>query len=127
MNEAEQAAGLPQTPKYRYAERVGNQLFVAGQVPQDGAGQLIGAEDPYAQSTQCLRNLQTLVAVHDFAVSDIRRLVIYVVGEQSALTAAWSAVKDWFTDEVPPATLLGVARLGYVGQLVEIDATIIKA
>ncbi len=59
MNEVELQAGLPVTPQYRYAQRVGKQLFVAGQVP--------------------------------------------------------------------PATLLGIANLGYVGQLVEIDATVIKS
>jgi enamine deaminase RidA (YjgF/YER057c/UK114 family) len=127
MNEAERAAGLAETPKYKYAERVGNQLFVAGQVPHDADGRLIGSEDPYAQATQCLSNLQKLLAVHGFARSDIRRLVIYVVGEQPALAAAWSAVRDCFSDQVPPATLLGVARLGYVGQVVEIDATVISA
>jgi enamine deaminase RidA (YjgF/YER057c/UK114 family) len=127
MNEAERAAGLAETAKYKYADRVGNQLFIAGQVPHDADGQLINAENPYAQSTQCLNNLHKLLAVHDFATSDIRQLVVYVVGEHPNLSAAWSAVKDWFGDQVPPATLLGVARLGYVGQLVEIDATIIKA
>jgi hypothetical protein len=31
VNEAEIAAGLPATPQYQYAQRVGDQLFVAGQ------------------------------------------------------------------------------------------------
>ena len=39
MNEAELEAGLAETPRYRYAERVGKQLFVAGQVPHDSEGQ----------------------------------------------------------------------------------------
>jgi enamine deaminase RidA (YjgF/YER057c/UK114 family) len=127
MNEAEYAAGLPATPKYRYADQVGNQLFVAGQVPQDGEGQIVGVDDPAAQATQCLDNLQKILSVHGFAASDIHRLVVYVVGEQANLGVAWSAVRAWFSDDVPPATLLGVARLGYGGQLVEIDATVIKA
>ena len=42
------------------------------------------------------------------------------------LTQAWAAVSEWFDEEVPPATLLGVSRLGYDGQLVEVDATILK-
>ncbi len=28
--------------------------------------------------------------------------------------------------ETPPATLLGVLRLGYAGQIVEVDATVLK-
>ncbi len=127
MNEAELSAGLSATPQYRYADRLGNRLFVAGQVPLDSRGQLVGPEDPSTQALQCLRNLERLLAVHEFQVTDIRQLVVYVVGDQASLAAAWSAVAVWFGGQVPPATLLGVAGLGYVGQLVEIDTTIVKA
>lgn len=126
MNEAERSAGLPATPGYRYAERVGDQLFVAGQVPHDTSGQIVGLEDPQAQARQCLKNLKTLLSVHDFPTSSIRRLVVYVVGSHADLAAVWSVVEDWFGDGVPPATLLGVAMLGHQGQLVEVDATVIK-
>ncbi|MDO9358450.1 MAG: RidA family protein [Polaromonas sp.] len=127
MNEAELNAGLSTTRQYRYADRLGDRLFVAGQVPLDAHGQLVGYEDPSTQALQCLRNLEQLLAVHAFQARDIRQLVVYVVGDQTSLAAAWSAVADWFGGQVPPATLLGVAGLGYVGQLVEIDFTIIKA
>ena len=127
MNEAELAAGLPVTPQYQYAQRVGNQLFVAGQVPHDAHGRLVGPDDPYAQALQCLRNLSAVMAVYGFSTSDVRQLVVYVVGEQANLSAAWKAVTESFNGQVPPATLLGVARLGYVGQLVELAATVLKA
>lgn len=127
MNEAEINAGLPATPQYRYADRLGDNLFVAGQVPLDSHGYLVGPQDPGAQALQCLRNLERLLAVHEFQITDIRQLVVYVVGDQASLSVAWSAVAGWFSGQVPPATLLGVARLGYVGQLVEIDTKIIKA
>lgn len=125
VSEAELDAGLAPTPGYRYAERVGSQLFVAGQVPLDGRGQLVAVGDPAGQATACLDNLRTLLEVHDFAVADIRRLVVYVVGEHQHLRDAWRAVTGWFDTDVPPATLLGVNLLGYVDQLVEVDATIV--
>lgn len=127
MNEAERAAGLPSTPQYQYAQRLGNQLFVAGQVPHDTHGQLVGLDDPYAQSLQCLSNLNIVLAVHGFSTSDVRQLVVYVVGGQANLSAAWKAVVDSFDGQVSPATLLGVASLGHAGQLVEIHATVLKA
>ncbi len=127
MNEAELAAGLPNTAQYRYAQRVGHQLFVAGQVPHDATGRLVGTEDPYVQASRCLANLGTVIAVHGFSITDVRQLVIYVAGEQAHLSTAWKAVAEFFGGQVPPATLLGVARLGYTGQLVEVDATVIKA
>lgn len=125
MNELEIAAGLCPTPGYRYAERVNNQLLVAGQVPYDRHGNLVGEDEPAAQARQCLDNLRLLLEAHAFIVADIRQLKIYVVGDNTAISAAWDAVTAWFDDDVPPATLLGVARLGYHRQVVEIDATII--
>lgn len=124
VNEGEIAAGLAPTPGYRYAERSGSQLFVAGQVPLDGGGVLVGAGAPAEQAVRCLDNLRTLVELHGFTIGDVRQLRIYVVGPHQHLLEAWGAVAGWFSGEVPPATLLGVHMLGYTDQLVEIDATI---
>lgn len=124
MNELETEAGLPATVNYRYAELVGDELFVAGQVPHDGQRQIVGNGDPAAQATQCLDNLASLVGLHGFQLSDIRHLTVYVVGEQQNLADSWRAVTAWFDQDVPPATLLGVHLLGHETQLVEIDARI---
>jgi len=126
MNEIETEAGLAKTSNYYYAKQIGNQLYVAGQVPHDASAQLVGKDDPFAQATQCLQNLQTLLGAYDFNQADIQQLTVYVVGDQANLVAAWSAIETWFEDRVPPATLLGVWRLGYPEQLVEIDVTIIR-
>lgn len=124
MNELETQAGLPTTVNYRYADAIGDELFVAGQVPHDSERQLVGPQDPAAQATQCLDNLGTLIALHHFELADIRHLTIYVVGQQQNLTAAWAAVTSWFDSNVPPATLLGVNLLGHLQQLVEVDARV---
>jgi len=126
VNEAEVRAGLAPTPNYRYADIDGHQLFVAGQVPKDSSGNLVGIDDPTRQARVCLDNLRTLLSVHRFVVDDIRQLTIYVVGEQQNLGDAWEGVVSWFSDDVPPATLLGVNLLGYAQQLVEIDAVVIR-
>jgi enamine deaminase RidA (YjgF/YER057c/UK114 family) len=126
MNGPEIAAGLSPTPGYRYTDLVGDQLFIAGQVPHDTHQDLVGRNQPDQQALQCLQNLQTVIEVHSFELSDIRQLQIYVVGTSEDLSTAWSAVASWFDNDVPPATLLGVTRLGYPDQLVEIDATVIR-
>jgi enamine deaminase RidA (YjgF/YER057c/UK114 family) len=125
LNEGEIEAGLPKTANYRYADRVGAQLFVSGQVPHDRSANLVGIDNPAEQASQCLRNLRTLITHHGFKESDIRKLTIYVIGEEQNLLQAWEAVESWFDRNAPPSTLLGVARLGYPHQIVEIDATIV--
>ena len=122
MNDAERDAGLAATPGYRYADVLGDELFVAGQVPHDSDQHLVGVGDAAAQAAQCLDNLFTLIQVHGFERAHIRRLVVYVVGDDTS--RAWDAVTARFEARVPPATLLGVAKLGWPNQLVEIDATV---
>jgi len=63
---------------------------------------------------------------YDFNLHDIQHLTIYVTGSRQELAQAWRSVREQFADAVPPATLIGVALLGYEDQLVEIDATVIK-
>lgn len=126
MNEIETAAGLPQSPGYRYADLVGGRLFVAGQVPLDASGEVVaGGADVHA--AQCIANLLTLVESRGFTREDIHQLTIYVVGEHANLIDAWTTVVREFGGEVPPATLLGVQCLGYREQLVEIDAQVERA
>jgi enamine deaminase RidA (YjgF/YER057c/UK114 family) len=127
MNERELAAGLAPTSSYRYADVVGNRLFVAGQVPMDGDRNLVGADDVGTQAQQCLDNLLTLVALHGFASEHIHQLTIYVVGPHQNLIETWRQVTTHFDGNVPPATLLGVTALGHHGQLVEIDAHVERA
>lgn len=76
-NQMELEAGMAPTPGYRYAQVVGDQLFVAGQVPLDGSGEIIGG-DSGSQAIACLDNLQTLVQLHGFERYDLRHLTVYV-------------------------------------------------
>ena len=99
---------------------------MAGQVPLDADGALVGLDDAAAQATLCLDNLRRVIEVNGFAATDIRHVTVYVVGEHQNLLDAWDAVTAWFSMDVPPATLLGVNLLGYDQQLVEVDATIVR-
>ena len=96
MNEAEISAGLAPTSNYRYADHIGDRLFVAGQVPRDAGGNLIGADDPAMQARQCLQNLFTLIVHHGFSRNDIHQLTVYVVGPHQNLLDAWHEVVAGF-------------------------------
>ncbi|MBI5089180.1 MAG: RidA family protein [Actinobacteria bacterium] len=124
MNDDERAAGLAATPGYRYADVVGDRLYLAGQVPLDATGAVVGIGDVAAQTTQCLANLMAVVEANGFDRTDVHQLTISVVGPHENLIAAWQAVTGWFESSVPPATLVGVTVLGYGGQLVELDAQV---
>jgi enamine deaminase RidA (YjgF/YER057c/UK114 family) len=101
-------------------------VFIAGQVPLNQNGELVGAGDLREQARQCLRNLEVCLAEAGARPEDVVRTTVYVVAtEGSALSGVWRELRDSDLGAVvrTPATLLGVSQLGYDGQLVEIEAT----
>src|SRR5689334_19447615 len=122
------APGLFPPPTYSHATVVeaGTKLaFLAGAVPLDEEGEVVGPGDPVRQAEQVIRNLREQLAA---VGSDLARVVstdVYVVsGEPSVLSAVWEVVEASGLSAGPhSSTLIGVACLGYTGQLVEITAT----
>jgi len=120
--------GLAGPPGYTHLATVTDArlVFIAGQVPLDQHGELIGAGDAIAQTHRCLQNLAVCLAEAGAGPEDVVRTTIYVVSEErSTLGEVWRALLDSELSAVvrTPATLLGVAHLGYEGQLVEIECT----
>lgn len=124
--------GLAEPPGYTHLAAVtdGRLVFIAGQVPLDEQGELVGRGDAVAQAQQCLRNLAACLEAAGVHPADVVRTTVYVVGRESAeLGRVWRALMDSALSAVvkTPATLLGVALLGYEGQLVEIECTAVCA
>jgi enamine deaminase RidA (YjgF/YER057c/UK114 family) len=121
-------AQLHTPPGYHHVTVVaaGRMAFLAGQCPIDASGALVGDGDVDAQIEQVAANAVTALAAVGAQPSDVVRTVIYVVSDdRSVLAAVWdrlthSAIAAAFTSA---STLLGVAQLGFPGQLVEVDLT----
>jgi len=100
----------------------GSLVFTAGAVPLDEAGALVGENDVVAQAEQVIENLLKQLAAGGAEPKDIVKTTVYVAGgSHDAQIAAWDVVQRSSIASAP-STLLGVALLGYRGQLVEIEA-----
>ena len=76
-----------------------------------------------AQAERALENLRAALAAAGCALTDVTRTTVYVASPDRAdLVAAWGVVSAGFGVHDVPSTFLGVAALGYPGQLVEVDA-----
>jgi enamine deaminase RidA (YjgF/YER057c/UK114 family) len=121
-------AGLHATPGYHHITVVpaGRTAHLAGQCPLDETGALVGAGDFDAQVDQVAANVLTALAAVGAGPEHVVRTVIYVVTpEQPVLAAVWNS---FLASPLAPAfstasTLVGVAQLGFTGQLVELDVT----
>jgi enamine deaminase RidA (YjgF/YER057c/UK114 family) len=110
---------------YAYAARAsqGDLIFTAGACPLDERGQVVAPGDVRAQMSQALRNLQTALEESGAALRDVLKTTVYVASsDRGDLVAAWDEVAGFFAGHDAPSTLLGVAVLGYPGQLVEVEA-----
>ncbi|MFF7488010.1 RidA family protein [Streptomyces luteogriseus] len=115
-------------PAYAHASVVeaGTALaFLAGSVPLDAAGELVGPGDPVRQAGQVIANLEEQLRAVGSGLAHVVATDVYVVSSEPAvLSAVWSVVEASGLSAGPhSSTLIGVACLGYTGQLVEITAT----
>jgi enamine deaminase RidA (YjgF/YER057c/UK114 family) len=110
---------------YAYAARAsrGVLIFTAGACPLDEQGQVVAPGDVSAQMRQALQNLRIALEESGATIPDVVKTTVYVASsDRSDLVTAWDEVAGFFGDHDVPSTLLGVAVLGYPGQLVEIEA-----
>ena len=120
-------AGLHPTPGYHHVTKVqaDTLIYLAGQCPLQPSGDLAegGLE---AQTEQVIRNILTALESAGASPEHVVRTVIYVASPvREDLAAVWTQLNASplalaFTTA---STLLGVAQLGFPGQLVEIDVT----
>jgi enamine deaminase RidA (YjgF/YER057c/UK114 family) len=117
---------LHETPGYHHITVVeaGRLAFLAGQCPLARDGSI--AEGLEAQVDQIAANALAALAAVDATPEQVVRSTIYVVSDEGpVLAAVWrrlneSVIAGAFTTA---STLLGVAQLGFTGQLVELDLT----
>ncbi|MFE9686566.1 Rid family hydrolase [Streptomyces sp. NPDC006285] len=120
---------LHETPGYHHITVVetGRTAYLAGQCPLDKGGSLVGAGSLDVQVDQVVVNALAALAAVDAQPQHVVRSVIYVRSDdREDLSLAWhrlttSALGPAFTSA---STLLGVAQLGFAGQLVEVDLTV---
>ncbi len=110
---------------YAYAARAarGALIFTAGACPLDEQGHVVALGDVSAQARQALQNLRIALEESGAAITDVLKTTVYVASSaRDDLVTAWNEVAGFLGEHDAPGTLLGVAALGYPGQLVEIEA-----
>lgn len=109
--------GRPYSP----AIRVGDFLYLSGQVPLDGSGNTVGSGDPVAQTRQCFNNIKELVEVAGGTMDDVFYLTSYVTdigvyADNPHLRA------EYFSAPYPASTVVQVSSLVQDDWLIEIEA-----
>lgn len=116
--------GRPPATRYAYAGVTSGRIaFLAGQVPTDANGDLVGPGDMRAQAEQALRNLGTVIAALGATWSEVAKLTWYLT-DASQVQAVRDARVAVIGDVRPAATLVQVAALVSPDFMVEVDAVV---
>ncbi|MBD0259851.1 MAG: RidA family protein [Cytophagales bacterium] len=113
--------GMPWEAEYGYAQavRVGNMVWLSGQLGHDDKGVL--AEGMEAQMRQTYANIRRLLEAYGLTMDDVTEEVLYVLDTQAAFLARKKLGREVYADPMQVAsTLIGVVGLALPGQLVEI-------
>ena len=107
---------------YNHVVKVGNTVYIAGQVSRDLNGQTIHAGDPDAQIRQVWANLEAAVKAAGGSLRDIVKTTTYVVGVENLAKIRPARLELLPAEGRPTSTTIVVAGLADPGLLVEVEA-----
>ena len=106
---------------YSHVSRVGNTLYISGQIAVDPSGTVVGKGDPTAQAEQIFKNLEAIVKHFGGTLDNIEKITTYITNW--SWRAPVGEVRDRYFKSNPPAsTLVVISALASPDLLVEIEA-----
>jgi enamine deaminase RidA (YjgF/YER057c/UK114 family) len=139
LNRETRALGMPWEETYGYAQavRVGDTIYVSGQLSHDDAGNLVGAAplgahgeildhaNMAAQMRQAYVNAAKLLGLFGATLQHVVEEVLYVTDMDAAFAAAGPVRKQAYGSGMPAvaSTILTTSRLALPAQLIEIRFT----
>ncbi|MFN8433176.1 MAG: RidA family protein [Anaerolineales bacterium] len=107
---------------YSRAVRVGNIIEVAGTTSVDERGEIVGLNDPYAQTKYILQKIEKALVEAGTSLKDVTRTRMFVT-DISKWEEVGRAHGEFFREIKPAASMIEVKGLISPGLLVEIEVT----
>jgi reactive intermediate/imine deaminase len=117
-----QPADMPDPrPRYSHAWRVGNTIYLAGQLGTDAHGQLVGPNDMRAQARQAFQNISRVLDAAGATLRDVVKMTVFVT-DLRYRESYHEARLEFYPSDPPASTLVQVVALAVPGALIEIEA-----
>ena len=105
---------------YSRVVRLGDSVYVSGTTATDKEGNIVGVANPYAQTIQIIKNIQTALQAVGASLKDVVRTRMYVT-DINNWKKVGQAHAEFFKQIRPASTLVEVSRLINPEILVEIE------
>lgn len=108
---------------YSQAIRVGETIYLSGQIALDPASMELVSDDAEAQVRQVLDNLSAVARAGGGSFADIVKLTVYLT-DLAHFGTVNAVMEEYFAEPYPARAAIGVAALPR-GALVEMDAVLV--
>jgi reactive intermediate/imine deaminase len=102
--------------------RIGDLVFVSGQVGIDGAGELVSLDDFTTQADQAFRNLSGVLEAGGSSLDRVVKVTIFLTDMAANFPKVVELRRKWFTPPYPADTIVEVRSLYRPEVMLEIEA-----
>jgi 2-iminobutanoate/2-iminopropanoate deaminase len=123
INKEAKSFGMPWEKEYGYAQavKVGDIIYVSGQVSHDDKGNIVGRGDMETQMRQAYENIQKLMTQYGATLKNVVDEVLFVTDMDAAFAAAVKCRQEIFSGvPVVASTIIQIQRLAFPELMIEI-------
>jgi enamine deaminase RidA (YjgF/YER057c/UK114 family) len=123
INKEAKSLGMPWEKEYGYSQavKVGDTIFLSGQVSHDERGKIVGIGDMEAQMRQAYANIRRVLAFYGATMNSIVDETLFVTNMDTAFAAAVKCRRDIFSGSpVVASTIVQIQRLAFADLMIEI-------
>jgi 2-iminobutanoate/2-iminopropanoate deaminase len=115
--------GMPWEKEYGYSQavKVGDTIYLSGQVSHDDKGNIVGLRDMEAQMRQAWANVEKVLAHYGATIDNVVDEVLFVTDMEAAFAAAVKIRPEVFRGRpLVASTLVQIQRLALPELMIEI-------
>ena len=123
INKETKSFGVPWEKEYGYSQavKVGDTIYISGQVSHDDKGDIVGLGDMEAQMRQAYTNIKKLLAQYGATIDNVVDEVLFVTDMDTAFAAAVKCRPEVFSGTpIVASTIVQIQRLAFPELLIEI-------
>lgn len=115
--------GMPWEKEYGYSQavKVGDTIYISGQVSHDDEGKIVGRGDMETQMRQAYTNVKKMLEQYGATMDNVVDEVLFVTDMDTAFAAAVKCRQEVFSGQpVVASTIVQIQRLAFPEIMIEI-------